>query len=114
MQKEQSKHMKKTLFSFVVFSVLVFSRSAKAQFAGQPMFQQQPQFQGMPQMMDAQQAQMQMAQMQMMRQGGMPPGFVGQVPGSYNDANCLNGSMMMPQAPITPAYYDQQRMMGHQ
>ena len=113
MQKEQSNHMKKTLFLFVVLLGFVFSRSAKAQNMGQPMYPQQ-QFQGMPMMMDAQQAQMQMAQMQMMRQGGMmPPGFVGQVPGSNNDANCLNGSMMMPQAPITPAYYEQQRMMGH-
>ncbi len=120
MQKEPSKHMKKTLFSFVVLSVFVFSRFAKAQFAPSQMYPQQ-QYQRMPNMMDAQAAQMQMGQMQMgqmqmMGQGGMmPPGFVGQIPGSYNDANCLNGSMMMPQAPITPAYYDQQQrmMMGH-
>ena len=96
---------------------MLFSNFANAQFGQPSMFGQQQMFQNqrMPMFMDAQASQMQMGQMQMMGQGGMPPGFVGQVPGSYNDAQCLNAAMMMPQAAITPSYYEQQQQMmsGH-
>jgi hypothetical protein len=105
MRKEPFNFMKKTFSLVLGFSFFVFSNFAQAQFGQPPMF------------MDAQASQMQMGQMQMMGQGGMPPGFVGQVPGSYNDAQCLNAAMMMPQAPLTPAYYNQQQqqlMNGHQ
>lgn len=96
----------KKIFSLVIaLSSVGFPHFSKAQLGQQPMFQNQR----IPQFMDAQAA-------QMMAQGGMQPGFVGQVPGSYNDNQCLNASMMMQQAPLTPAYMNnqQQFMNGHQ
>ena len=119
MRKEQFKRMNKIFSLIAVFFFLFFSNFSRAQFGQPQMFGQQQMFQNqrMPMFMDAQAAQMQMGQMQMMGQGGgMPPGFVGQIPGSYNDAQCLNGAMMMPQAPLTPAYFNQQQqlMNGHQ
>jgi hypothetical protein len=103
--------MKKIYSSLVIIASCNICSFAKAQFAQPQMFPQQ-QFQRMPMFMDAQ-----AGQMQMMGQGGMmPPGFVGQVPGSYNDPQCLNNAMLMPQAPINPAFYNQQQQMmnGHQ
>ena len=110
MQKERSNFMRKIFFSLLILSSFSFSFLAKAQFAQPQMYPQQ--FQRMPMFMDAQ-----AGQMQMMGQGGMmPPGYVGQIPGSYNDPQCLNNAMLMPQAPINPAFYNQQQqlmMNGH-
>jgi hypothetical protein len=102
----------KKIFSIIsVFSLLLFTNFAKAQYGQQPMFGQPQMFQNqrVPSFMDAQAA-------QMMAQGGMQPGFVGQVPGSYNDNQCLNASMLMQQAPLTPAYMNNQQQFinGHQ